>query len=283
MLNENYKGNIIHYSRHAIESKSDLGFCADEYSKFKYGAVNLAQKFGYDLAEKFINNCLKKTYAGKQIVILPSAYSHIPTASFYMMQYFAQIVNMYLYHNNYPVLQESKISRSVTYREDYGAMSAKERNLICKDKFHIDKAFLKDKVLLFLDDIKITGTHEQVIINMLNEHQVDNDSYMLYFANLVNKEISPQFENYLNNHYVSNLDDIDYIIKKECFCFNTRVIKYILNSQADDFDNFITKQSSTFCSELLFKAIGNEYYKFDSYARNLKKLESNNKYSSIIE
>ncbi len=272
---QNYKGKITHFSGYLIENETDLGFSPDDYSKFKHGALNIARKFGYNLAERFINNCFDKSYDGRQIVVVPSAYSYIPTASFYLKSFFVEKLNHYLYENNYPITQETKINRSVTYREDYGEMSAQDRyKLISGDKFHMDKAFIEDKVLLFLDDVKITGTHERIIIKMLNELGISNDCYMLYYAELTNPDISPKFENYINNHFVSNLDDIDQIIKNEEFAFNTRVVKYILNRPTDELKSFIIKQSPSFCRELYYKAIGNEYFKFDSYLANIKLLST---------
>jgi len=275
MISEtDYKGNIIHFSGFLIDNDKEFGFTPDDYSKFKHGAVNIARDFGYTLAERFIKHSFSKNYSGKQIVVVPSAYSYIPTASFYMKIYFVQKLNQYLYENGYPVVQETKINRTVTYREDYGEMSAQDRyKLISGDKFHIDKDFIEGKELLFIDDIKITGTHERIIIKMLNEYGINNDCYMLYFGELVNPDISPKFENFLNNFFVKNLDDVDYIIKNEEFVFNTRVVKYILNSKSDNFISFINRQTKEFCSELFYQAIGNEYFKFESYLRNLRILQ----------
>jgi hypothetical protein len=271
---QNYKGKITHFSAFLIDNENDFGFSPEEYSRFKHGSINIAKKFGYILAERFIENCFGKIYNGKQIVVVPSAYSYIPTASFFMKSFFVEKLNHYLYKNGYPVVQETKIDRTVTYREDYGEMSAQDRyNLISGDSFHIDKSFLQNKQLLFLDDVKITGTHERIIIKMLNEHEIDNDCYMLYFAELINSSISPKFENYLNNYFVKDLNQVDWIIKNEPFIFNTRVVKYILNSNNKDFNNFITQQSKEFINQLYYNAIGNEYYKFDTYINNLKTIE----------
>lgn len=273
-LDENYKGRLIHYSGFLIEDEKVFGFSPDDYSKFKHGAANIARKFGEDLADRFISECFSRTYDGRQIVVVPSAYSYIPTASYFMMKYFVRKLNVYLYENGYPVVQETKIDRSVTYREDYGEMSAQDRyNLISSDKFHIDKTFLENKILLFLDDIKITGTHERIILKMLNEYHIENDSYMLYFAELVNKSISPKFENFLNNYCISELRDIDRIIKEEEFVFNTRVVKYILNASPEKFNEFIFLQSQAFISELYYNSIGNEYFKFEQYLCNLDQLK----------
>lgn len=274
ILENDYKGNITHFSGFKISSEKDFDFLPDEYSKFKYGAENIARKFGYELADRFIHGVFKETYKGQQLIVLPSAYSHIPTASFFMTKYFINRLNSYLFDNGYPVVQETKIHRTVTYREDYGEMSAADRyKLISGDKFYIDKEFIKNKTMIFLDDIKITGTHERIITKMLGEYGITEDSYMIYFAELTDKTINPKIENYLNNYFVKNIHDVDTIIQTDEFVFNTRVVKYILNRNPEEFDSFIRQQNTEFKQALYHNAIGNEFYQFDLYLRNLNELK----------
>ncbi|MDR0758080.1 MAG: phosphoribosyltransferase family protein [Tannerella sp.] len=271
---QSYKGNIIRFSAHQIHASGEFDFSPEAYSKFKYGAENIAQQFGYELADRFIKDCFSRHYSGQPLVVLPSACLHIPTASFYMTNFFVDKLNDYLFEHHLPVAKKAKIYRTVTYREDYGEMSATERfRLIKGDKFHIDRAYLGDRTLILLDDIKITGTHERIIINMLNEYRMSNPCYMLFFAELTNPQISPKIENTLNNAFVKNLNDIDYIVNHERFRFNTRAVKFILNSQPDEFDSFIAKRDGCFIQSLYYNAIGNEYYQFQAYSRNLIQLK----------
>lgn len=262
------------FSVFKINNDKEFGFLPEKYSKFKFGSLSTAREFGHLLAHGFIEEKLKKQYNGERIVLVPSAYSHIPTASYYLTMNFKDILNSYLHKNGYPIAEETKIHRTVSYREDYGEMSAEDRyKLICGDTFYIDKKYVEGKILIFVDDVKITGTHEKIIEKMLNDLKIDNQSYMLYFAELVNPAIPPNIENYLNFYSIKRLEDVNSLIENNDFIPNTRVVKFILGSNPTEFDSFITNQTTDFIHNLYYAAIGNEYFKFEAYNRNLAELE----------
>jgi hypothetical protein len=275
ILEDTYKRTIEKFSAFQVSDPKEFDFPAEKYSKFKFGSTHIAREFGHTLADRFINQMFKFSYSGDPIVVLPSAYSHIPTASYFMTIHFINKLNQFLYENDYAPVETGKISRSVTYREDYGEMTAVERyNLIKGDKFHIDEALLKNKILIFLDDIKITGTHERIIIKMLDDFDIHNHCYMLYFAELTDPVICPKTENYLNHFFVKNLSDLHSIINHDDFEFNTRIVKYILNSNHEECHKFLQCQSKTFINTLYYNALGNEYYKFPEYITNLRAIEA---------
>jgi hypothetical protein len=144
------------------------------------------------LADGFIRDYLTENPIKQQIVVISSPYSFIPTATFAMKNWFVARLNRWLARHGYPVVQETKVHRTITYKEDYGELDAEQRmNLIGNDSFHIDKDFLQDKTLIFLDDIKITGSHERMIMKMVDEYGLSNDIFMLYFAELMNKTSTP--------------------------------------------------------------------------------------------
>jgi hypothetical protein len=258
------------YALHQISSAEEFGFDPDDYSRFKFGDDLVARDFGEQLAEGFIMGYMEGNYKGEQMVVISSPYSFIPTATFALKNYFTHQLNRWLAERGAPVLQEAKVHRTITYKEDYGELNAEERlKLIGNDSFHIDKHFLEGKTLLFLDDIRITGSHERMILKMVNEYALTNDIHMLYFAELVNTAIHPNVENMLNYHQVKSVFDLDDIIKSGFFSFNTRIVKYILNCDFNSFSIFMKNQTEDFINMLYNLSLGNGYHTIDAYAENL--------------
>ena len=266
----------ISYSLYHIYNESSFGFEPDDYSRFKFGDDAVARQYGTDLADGFIKNHLAKLPVASQLVVIASPYSFIPTATFAMKTWFVYRLNRWLVSYGYPVVQETKVHRTITYKEDYGELDAEQRmNLIGNDSFHIDKDFLSGKTLVFLDDIKITGSHERMIVKMIKEYGLSNDIYMLYFAELMNKNIHPNIENYLNYHKVKSIFDLNPIIKGGNFVINTRITKYILSYDFENFRIFIEGQADDFINLLYDMALGNGYHSIKEYAENLNFIASN--------
>ncbi len=261
------------YALHQIKNPENTGFSAADYSRFKYGDSTVARSFGIDLANGFIEQILSQTPIKQQITVISSPYSFIPTATFTMKTYFVTQLNRWLVQQGFDAAEEAKVHRTVTYKDDYGSLNAEERmRLIGKDSFHIDAAFVENKTLIFLDDIKITGSHERMILKMMDKFELNNDVFMLYFAELINENVHPRFENYLNNYTVRTLNDVENIINSGNFVANTRVVKFILQSNPNDFDAFINRQSASFLENLYDLAISNGYQKMEVYQQNLARL-----------
>lgn len=98
---------------------------------------------------------------------------------------------------------------------------------------------------------------------------------MLYFAELINKNIHPNVENHLNYHQVKSIFDLDGIIKSGNFCINTRIVKYILNYSFDGFRVFIQNQTADFAELLYNMALGNGYHTIEAYEQNLNFIKEN--------
>lgn len=84
----------------------------------------------------------------------------------------------------------------------------------------------------------------------------------------------PSIENRLNHDSVKNLKDINDIIRNDKFIFNTRVIKYILKADIEEFVSFITYQSDIFQETLHHYSILNQYHKNSKYEVNFSILHN---------
>lgn len=280
--------SVSRFSIHKFTDTDNLTFSAIEYSKFKHGSKMFAQKFGRELARGFLGSIWLKSIhqntSNNQVVICSAPWKNIPVASTALKDFFINEFNPVWSIDNQAV-EDLKVHRAHSYNEDYGAMSKEQRELaITSDDFSIDKAFIKGKVLFFIDDIIITGAHERRIKSLLEAVGFEGCVLFLYYAEY-RGENDPAIENELNYYFMKNLSDIDYIIKNEGVIFNTRLVKFMLNAPHDEFKKFISNQSSCFCSSLKNHIIGNEYHNIEQFKKNYEQLlllTSNRKSSSRI-
>lgn len=273
----------LYYSHHKIHHENDHPFDSAEYSRFKFGDTFLAEKFADEIFSGFIEQYGELILTKSEIIILPSPYHSIPTASNFLCSYFKVKLNQFLFQNEKNACIESKIHRNQTYTEDYGNMSFEERiNLISNDTYHIDGNLIEGKFCIFLDDIKITGSHEKTINRILDEFSVNGDFMFVYFAELCNKSINPNIENHYNYFSVKNLSDLIKIINDKGFKFNTRIVKYLLKMNEQELLEVIQSISENKIDELVQLAISNNYHQINEYKNNIKFL-NNTQWQSIYK
>lgn len=259
------------YSLHKIDDESLYPFDPNEYSWFKFGDKQYAEKFASDLFEGFIEEFGDILLSKKEIIILPSPYLSIPTASNFLCFYFKKCLNSFLFKNNRKASIESKIYRNQTYLTDYGNLSFDERvKLIANDTYYIDKDFINNKLCIFVDDIKITGSHEHTVNKILEQYSVNGDFVFVYFAELTNKAIHPKIENHFNYFAVKSVENIVDVVNRTNFQYNTRVIKYILNLDEEQFNFLINSIPIDKRNELFHLAISNNYHQIVEYQNNIE-------------
>jgi len=261
-----------HYSLHHIEDDTQLSFDPADYSKFKFGDPDATGRFGKALAEGFLKQYGPLLLQHHDIVFLPSPFNYIPTASYYLSQRFKTEVNKFLHLRDKKALLESKIHRYKTYSEDYGNLTFEERlNLISTDTYHVDTRFLTNRLCIFLDDIKITGSHELVIRKILQQNNIEGNFMFVYFAELINQQISPTFENYLNYYHVKGIPEISVLLNRSDLQINTRTIKFILNEK-NPINSIILDVPKPTLEKITDYAIGNNYHLMDEYKSNLSQI-----------
>ncbi len=258
------------HSVYNIESEENIPFDIDEYSQFKFGSGEITNNYA-DKITDLISNYIHNLKTNREIIIYPSPYAHIPTASCHMTY---AIVNKL--KSIYPNLnlRLSKINRKNTYPNDYGALNKEERyDLIKNDTYELTEYPQKESLLMFIDDISVTGTHQIIIEEILRAGNICNEKLFFYYAKVANDDIHPSIENKLNYSSVNNLQDLVEIFTQKDFLLNTRFTKKILSLKKEEIQLFVQSFDSIYhhknIRELVEGGFINNYDKMDLYKNNL--------------
>lgn len=266
----------LSYSLHKITSNEHFTFSPINYSWFKFGDKNFAKLFAEELFNNFILEHKDLILSQDEIIILPSPYLSIPTASNFLCKYFKDSLNIFLFENKKKAVVESKIFRNQTYTTDYGNLNFEDRiKLISGDTYYIDQKFISNKFCLFIDDIKITGSHEFTVNKILNQYNVNGTFLFVYYAELINNRINPNIENKINYSAVKSINEIIEVVNRINFQYNTRIVKFILNLKMEDFSFFLNNIDIFKQQELFNLSLSNNYHQIEEYNRNLLYLREN--------
>lgn len=275
---------MFRYSLHHVEDQHACPFSETEYSRFKFGETLYAEKFAQALCKGFLDQYSALVLEQEEIILLPSPYHAIPTASNFLCTYFKRELNRFLFQHGKAACRESKIHRKQTYVQDYGTMDAAERlHLISNDTYQLDRDFIANRFCIFLDDIKITGSHELTVEKILKDHGIQGTFFFVYYAELVNPSIHPKIENRFNYFDVKSSKDLLRIINSASFQFNTRLVKYLLLLNEVEFEQILVQLSKDKRTALLDLAISNDYHKIEHYKHNIQKLKQYKSWQSIYK
>ena len=262
------------FAAHQFSSLEGINFDPKEYSQLKFGSDEIARKFGYDLALRFFNAHSPELLTN-QIVVIPSPYNFVPNAATILARHFVDRLNHLLVNGNGTNAELSLAHRKVTYTSDYGFLSAHRRKeLLGNDHFYLNRKFLKGKMLVFIDDVRITGTHEHKLVQVLDKERLDNDCFFIYYGDYVNKEVGCSIEADLNFAGIKNFGDYIELSKQPNHHLIVRPIKYMLNQPAADLEQLLQVQGVRKTQELYNACIGEGYYKLPQYQDGFKQIAS---------
>lgn len=260
-------------SVHQISDAQNIPFSRRKYSRLKCGAEYVAREYAKGIFEKFIAEV--RLDADAPVIVFSSAYQHIPNAASIITKWFFYYLNNHLATEGLRPATLSKIIRNPTYFTDYGSLSKEERELkISKDRFYIDREFCAGKTLIFIDDIKVTGTHERKIQKALLDAQVEaRDVYYLYWAEVINEDIDAAIEAALNYAEISDLKGLLQLYENHQVEFIVRTIRYILQAPKEEFLEFINNRTRQDKEKIYFLGLSENYHNVPKFRRNLQRLK----------
>ena len=259
--------NQIQHFAHTFTSLKDAGFSIADYSKLKFGSNQAAKRMGRILAESFFEAHWGRLLH-EQFVVMPSPYNYVKNAATVLSEHFVDHLNYLVALSGGHALEWDIVHRKVSYINDYGFLSKEDRKaLIDGDTFSLNKDFWGNKNLIFIDDVNITGTHEDKLIEILDEEGVTNDTFFLYFAKYNGTEANTEAA--LNFSWVDSVPTFVQMIKSEpdAKCL-VRPIKYLMSQNEVTFKVALSQLPLTYVEQLFFGCIAEGYDKIEKYDEN---------------
>lgn len=262
----------IRSSVHQFVDLENSSFCAKEYSHLKFGSDEAAKRFGYRLADDTYEKH-KDVFVANRAVVIPSPYNVIPNAATIMAQHFMNRLNWWMIRDGLSHLDWSIIHRKVSYTADYGFLPKEKReSLLNGDQFYLNRDFLKDKLLIFVDDVRITGTHEEKLVEILHREEVQNDCMFLYYA--IYGGDSPDIESKINFAGIKTIDDYLELATKPNHHIIIRPVKYMLSRTTSDIQKIINTMSPEQLEKVYMACLAEGYYSVPDYKENFLMIEN---------
>ncbi len=242
-------------------------FPADLYSRYKYGCVASTEFMAGLMTQLITTNCAD--WIGHDIVVIPSAYKHVPAAAVAL----SKIVNTQLNFNVYQTTWAA-VKRRRVFDGDYGRLGYGDRiELMINNDLYLDKSSFENKKVIAIDDIRVTGAHEQRLHTTLERSGVAHVRYF-YIAQVINPKRT-DIEHRLNHALVQRIEELEDIISSGRFGLNARVCKFLMSypDQAA-LSAFLKKRTFTFLSDLQHAVTADGYDQMRLYAANALLLKS---------
>jgi hypothetical protein len=255
-----------HYTRFALHEFADLStapFDAQLYSRLKFGSDRAARAMGHQLASACFRAHADKLLA-HDVVVFASPYNALPNAATLLTHHVIARLNELLVFAQGKHVEHSLVHRKVSYTADYGFLSAEQRRgLIAADSFSLNREFIRDKLLLFVDDVRITGAHEDKMRDVLAHEHLENEAMFVYFASYTGDQ--PDIEGRLNFAAIAGLDDFITLTREPRHHVIIRPVKYVLGRPLAELEPALPRLADDTLFGLYYGALAEGYYAIPSY------------------
>lgn len=253
-------------SPHKI-TKEGAEFDGYVYSKFKFGCVKSTAIMAHEMIKSFMEYDNKYNFIDQdtQVAVVGPAFKRIPSAGWLLAEYFTNQLNWYLHNKDLPIADLVKMTRTKIHEKDFGTLNLEERRAIMDEEafsMTIDESRVKGKSLIFVDDVRITGSHENAVKRVLGTYPHDNHVFM-YYA-MADHGIRPSIENDLNRKYVNNFSRMIEILGHP-HTMNARMVKDILRLSVEGANHLVRLMKPEIAFNIVNLAIAEGYDKFDSF------------------
>lgn len=267
-MHKHYTYAARHFDDSVFSAHNDIN--PEMYSKMKFGCPQSAKQIA-----KVISSGLWQTYSdliianADRVVLVPSPYNFVPNAATKVTEHVCNHLNRLLVESAGSHVDMTLFHRKVSYISDYGFLSKdKRKGLIDNDQFFINTEFVKDKLLIFIDDVKITGTHEDKLKEIMQEQQLSNTCIFAYYGQY--HGTSPEIESKLNFAHVKQLDHLLDMMQLPDYNITVRPLKYLLSQNINELCVKIHTIPVDCRTRIYDACLAEGYYKIPAYQKPLQ-------------
>ena len=117
----------------------------------------------------------------------------------------------------------------MTYNNDYADLPAdRRRAILAADTIYLNRDFVAGKFLLFVDDCRITGTHEDKLAAFLRDEGLPNGHAFVCYADYAGDD--PSIESRLNRAAIRSAEDLVELAREPGHQVTTRAVRLLLEA-----------------------------------------------------
>lgn len=248
------------------------------YSLLKYGSATAAEGWGRQLADWLPGQLPDLIDDLEGPVVTASAFHQVPTAAFAVALSLRGRLDRHRLVRGHGALDHGRIVRDVVYAGEYETLDAeRRREVLAAMRLSYQGPELEGRHLVVVDDVRVSGTHEQVLTELLaplgparlsfvylvqvNEHTGTHDS---------------SIEQRLNNSAIDSLEALRELLRTEPTLLNARVVKRILlwPRTPQQLDALLGELPDGLLSRLYKAALADGYHRLPPFQGAFARLEA---------
>lgn len=263
--------NTLHYNLYEFNDLLRAPFNVTEYSRMKFGSDRVAKMFGHEMAIAFFNK-FESLFKNHRVVLIPAPSTIVPVAATRISIHMMNKLNALTSKAGYHAVEWTMVHRNMSYNHDYHFLDKDTRKKILEDdQIFFNKDYLVDKHILFIDDVVITGAHEERLKRVMQEQSINNSCSFVSFAKYTGND--PTIEARLNHSFIRDAFGVATLSHERDFVFTTRAIRLVLELDHDLFPQMIEKAVPGFAEQAYYAALAKGYHIVEEYADNFRYLE----------
>lgn len=208
-----------------VDARTGRPFDARTYSLMKHGDLPAMHRLADEVAETLVAQC-PWLLADPRPVILPVAYLVAPPACRYLADRIADRMNER--RSTGPAARVMHVHKDSVTHIDYAASSAQDRrNDLASIGFRLT-APVRDAVAIVVDDVRVTGLAEQVMVDLLQDSGVGQ--IVTAYVATCDEQLAadPSIEAALNHAQVRSIHDMLPSVLRGDFVPTIRFLKRLL-------------------------------------------------------